>query len=412
MSGKLFSIESIYKIGSGPSSSHTIGPFRALKSFIHHLNEDNINYDFIHITLYGSLALTGVGHHTDRILYRALGEIKGEVVFDKTVKPSHPNTMYIEAFKNNKSVRKYRYISIGGGDLEGDDETVKTVKVYPFATFSELTDYIINNHFKNIPELVKSFESGTLDEHLDLVIDTMISTIQNGLELEGNLIRVEGLIVNRRAKQLYTDALNHDNNEDIQDHLLASYAMAMNEQSVCGDLVVTSPTCGSCGVLASLVAYEILNNKRSRKEVKEALMTAGMIGNLVKLNATVAGAVGGCQAEIGTASAMGAAFLCQLDNAPLVTIDYASSSALQHFFGLTCDPVKGYPVLPCVERNAIGALHSKMAYSIAKILSQHGPSDVPFDLAVKVMKETGDAMNRDYKETSLGGLAKYFGERC
>ncbi|MCF0112957.1 MAG: L-serine ammonia-lyase, iron-sulfur-dependent, subunit alpha [Bacilli bacterium] len=407
------SVQSLFKIGPGPSSSHTIGPYRAAQSFLTYLVKNKIAFSRIVVYLYGSLAHTGEGHKTNAIVSSVLADVSHEVIIDKTTNPEHPNTMEAVAYLGETEVIRIVYRSIGGGDVESDiDEAVNVNDVYPFHTFTEMADYMLDHRIKSIPELVMKFEGKPLMAYLDKVIDTMTETVAQGIAKEGTVVHSKSLHVQRRAKELYTDALRTRSPEEKSTLLLSAYAVAAGEENATGGMVVTAPTCGSAGVISSLVANEARRFGYSRDKLRKALMTAGMIGNIIKENATVAGAVGGCQAEIGSASAMGAALLCQLKDAPLNVIEYAAAHALSDFLGLTCDPVGGYVIFPCIERNATAVIHAQSAAIYARSLGNSFAPDMTFDGVVRVMKETGDAMSPELKETSLGGMAKHFKDYC
>lgn len=396
------SIKRVYKIGPGPSSSHTIGPYNAAKDFLNTYKD----FDEVVIDLYGSLALTGKGHGTDKILLKAFEGYKPKINFNFTFDDiEHPNTLDFSIFKNSELVDRVRYYSIGGGDISKKGQKIKKSKeIYPFNSFNGLKNYLNKHHITSIVDVVDEFEDKNINEFLSNVFKAMIHEIETNLEKEGYL--PGNLGVKKVAKSIYEKALNEKDEFEKKILFITSYAYAASEGNADGDLVVTAPTCGSCGVLPSILYYEYKHNNVQIDKIIGALKVAGLLTNIVIKNASISGASLGCQAEIGTASAIASGALCYLHDMSVYQIEYASELALEHFLGLTCDPVNGYVQIPCIERNGIGALRSLISYIYAKDISILRKNKVSFDEVVKAMKITGESLSKDYKETSIGGLAK------
>ena len=387
------SIKELYKVGRGPSSSHTMGPAKICKVF-----KKNTNADSYQVVLYGSLSNTGRGHLTDVVINEILENV--EIIWSDE-KVSHPNTMDLIAYKDGKVIEKSRYYSIGGGSIlkEGNIQAGK-LNVYPHRSFREIATYC-QKHNLRLYEYVYRFEEKDIKEYLTYIWDTMKETIDIGLHTEEDL--PGDLKVNRKAKGLLYNQNLRSSNEL---RLVSAYAYATSEVNASGGVVVTAPTCGSSGVLPAVLYY--LRDVYKFKDIKiiDALATAGIIGNLVKHNASISGAEAGCQAEIGTACAMAAAAYSDLFNNDLDKLEYAAEIALEHHLGLTCDPIKGYVQVPCIERNAVAAHRAINASELAFLLM--GSRKISFDMVVETMHQTGLDMNENYRETSLGGLAKNY----
>lgn len=409
------SIKSLYKIGPGPSSSHTIGPYKAISHF-YELIKDEIDpeRDYINVTLFGSLALTGKGHLTDEIIIKFLKEkgVKHQITFDIAKKDLiHPNTMSISLIdeKEVKIKEKHTYYSVGGGDVAIDTLTDNYQKdIYPFSSFKEINRYIDENEISDLKDLIDKFEDNDIDEYLLKILKTMLDSVEEGLNNEGFLpgplhIKRVAKIINMNSKML-------DNEAEKTEMLLTSFAYAVSENNASGKIVVTAPTCGSCGIIPSILYYYKNYKNVDNKKLIDSLKVASLFGNIAKTNASISGAVHGCQAEIGVASAMGAAIFSYLNNLSIFQIEYASEVALEHFLGLTCDPVKGMVQIPCIERNGIGVLRSKSAYLYAKNIAPFRKNKVSYDDVVNAMKITGDSLKSEYKETSEGGLALIINE--
>ncbi len=388
------SIKEIYKIGKGPSSSHTIGPERICK-FIKEKYGDGYSYKVI---LYGSLAYTGKGHGTDKVVREVLGE-NTEIIFDKTKKKlPHPNTMEIKLSSGGKEVRSIIAESIGGGDYKIDGEDyVPPKQVYNLSTFNDIKKYVKENNLR-LSEYVYLTEPD-LKEYLKTVWDCMKSSVEEGLKADG--ILDGGLFVERKAKVLYNKDKEFDENR-----LISSYALAVAEQNAGNGVVVTAPTCGASGVLPSVMYYFYKDKKIPESKIIDGLAVAGLIGDIVKTNASVSGAECGCQAEIGTACSMTAGAICEVFSLSVDEIECAAEVGLEHNLGLTCDPVGGLVQMPCIERNVMAALRAVASYGIAKYLADM--RKISFDTIVKTMYETGKDLREKYKETANGGMAKYF----
>ena len=396
------SIKRVYKIGPGPSSSHTIGPYNAAKDFLNTYKD----FDEVVIDLYGSLALTGKGHGTDKILLKAFENYKAIINFHYTFDDiDHPNTLDFSIFKDGKIINKARYYSVGGGDILKQGQKIeKSKEIYPFNSFNGLKNYLNKHNLTSIVDVVDKLEDKDVNEFLFKIFKAMIHEIESNLKKEGYL--PGNLGVKKVAKSIYEKALDEKDEFERKILFITSYAYAASEGNADGDLVVTAPTCGSCGVLPSILYYEYKHNNINIDKIVGALKVAGLLTNIVIKNASISGATLGCQAEIGTASAIASGALCYLHDMSVYQIEYASELALEHFLGLTCDPVNGYVQIPCIERNGIGALRSLISYIYAKDISILRRNKVSFDEVVKAMKITGDSLSKDYKETSIGGLAK------
>ena len=391
------SIKELYKIGPGPSSSHTIGPKRACEYILD--NFDNI--EDIHIVLYGSLALTGKGHLTDKIIDKTLQNVKHSISFDYETIKRHPNTMDFNLTFSDHTTRKVEVVSIGGGSIVIDDKKdVIDDNVYPFKNFSEIKEYCLSNNL-SLADVVYKYDSSDIKEYLNKVYDVMTSAISHGLNEEGYL--PGKLHVLRKAKQLYS---NKENSETDKIRLISSYAFAVSEENANGKDIVTAPTCGSSGVLPAVLKYLQDKDGISKEKIIDALAVAGIVGNVIKSNASISGASAGCQSEVGSACSMAAASVAYLNGQSLEEIEYAAEIALEHHLGLTCDPIDGLVQIPCIERNAVAALRAVDSAYLAKFLN--GTRRVSFDMVVQTMYETGKDLSYKYKETSTGGLAKNF----
>lgn len=395
------SLRQLYKVGRGPSSSHTMGPERAVKK----IKEKFPSANLFKVTLFGSLALTGQGHGTDRIIKETFEPIECQIVFDKTSPCNiHPNTMEIEAFFNNDSLGKSRIYSVGGGSVVFEGENTEEEKnVYPLNSFSEIADYCAKNN-KRIWEYAVECEGEEILDYLHKVWKIMKSSINEGLTTTGVL--PGGLETQRRAQILYNQRHIDESAQTKENRLVCSYAFAVSEQNASGGEIVTAPTCGACGVVPSVLKYYQDKNGFSDEQIVRALATGGIVGNLIKANASISGAECGCQAEIGSACSMAAASLAELFEMGLNQIEYAAEVAMEHHLGLTCDPIGGLVQIPCIERNAVAAMRAINALSLANFLTDS--RKISFDLVVQVMYETGKNLLSDYRETSSGGLAKHY----
>jgi len=388
------SIRNLYNIGHGPSSSHTMGPERICLEVA-----KKYEGDFYEVTLYGSLSFTGKGHMTEQIIKATLGH--ANVTFSHDLAIEHPNTMDIQIYKNSVLIGQERYYSVGGGTIRRKgDESLEKAMVYPHRTFQEIKEYCLANQL-SLHDYVYRFEDSSIKDHLKAVWEVMKKAVDSGLHSEGFL--PGELHVQRKAKSLL---YNQKAKVSIELRLVSAYAYAVSEVNASGGLVVTAPTCGASGVLPSVLYYLKDNRKYNDDVILNALATAGIIGNLVKHNASISGAEAGCQAEIGTACSMAAAAYAAIENGDISVIEYAAEMALEHHLGLTCDPILGYVQIPCIERNAVAAHRAINAGELAQLLMS--TSLISFDTIVATMKETGNDLLESYRETSVGGLAKKY----
>ena len=395
------SIKSVYKIGNGPSSSHTVGPYHAAQVF----GARYPQADAFRVTLYGSLAFTGVGHGTGKAVLAGLPG--AEVIFNTTETDlPHPNTMLFEAFKDGKLIGSNRIFSIGGGSIriEGEvsDEDFET---YPQKNFTEILN-LCRVRSINLPQMIYRMEDPSLPEYLRKVWHAMEEAIERGLRAEGVL--PGGLGVSRKAKLLFEKRCYNESADVTMNRIIAAYAYATSEENADENVVVTAPTCGSCGVLPSVMYYMHKDRGFPEEEILDALAVAGMIGNVIRTNASISGAECGCQAEIGSACSMTAAALASLYGLNIEQIEYAAEIAMEHNLGLTCDPVNGLVQIPCIERNAVAAMRAISSVNLSRFL--YANHKISFDEVVATMYRTGKDMDEKYRETSHGGLAQiYYG---
>ncbi len=389
------SIRHIFKIGRGPSSSHTMGPALAATTF-RALVPDAVRYE---VTLYGSLAATGKGHMTDIAICEELGVQQTKIIWKPdTFLPEHPNGMEFAAFApDGAELLRKRYFSVGGGDISEDGRRNADKPVYELSTMDEILKHIGN---RKLWEYVADCEDVDIWDYLQEVWEQMQRSIHNGLEHESTL--PGGLTLPRKASTMYSRV--HTMNNSLHNRYSTFvYALATAEENASGQVIVTAPTCGSCGVLpAVLYSYYKLYEKNDKK-ILHALATAGLIGNIIKYNASISGAEVGCQGEVGSACAMAAGAFCQLSGGSSYQVEYAAEMGLEHHLGLTCDPICGLVQVPCIERNAFASSRAVDAAMFA--LLSDGKHLVSFDHVVRVMKATGHDLPSLYKETSLGGLA-------
>lgn len=397
------SIKELLILGPGPSSSHTIGPYRISLSFLKDIEGKEV--DKILVTLYGSLALTGKGHSTDEIIKKTFHEYECECLFKPTFEDiNHPNTMECEALFHDDTSMKKRYQSIGGGAFveEGKKEVIKDV--YPFSTFDGLKEYIKIEHITDVFDVIKKNEDDDILEFGKEMLKCSFKTISESLTREG--ILPGPLKLNRVAKSIYEHANKNKYGIDRRLIYLTSYAYATAEANANNELIVTTPTCGAAGVVPACLYYEWKNHHRNLTDLAKAYMVGALVCSFIKENAGVAGALLGCQSEIGSAASFASASLAYLNGLSLYQIEYASEVAMEHFLGLTCDPVDGYVQIPCIERNGMAAIHAYSSYLYAKNISLYRKNKVSFDNVILAMKETGNELPNELKETSLGGLAK------
>ena len=392
-------IKSVYKIGNGPSSSHTVGPFRAAQLF----GARHPGADRFRVTLYGSLAFTGEGHGTGRAIKTGLPG--AEVVFNRELTDlPHPNTMLFEAFKDGERIGVNRIFSIGGGSIriEGEDSD-EEIEVYPQKNFTEIL-HLCRQRSMNLAQFIGRMEDPSLRESLKTVWAAMKDSIQRGLRAEG--ILPGGLGVARKAKLLYEKRCYNESADVTMNRVIAAYASAVSEENADENIVVTAPTCGSCGVLPSVMYYMERERGFPEEEILDALAVAALIGNVIRTNASISGAECGCQAEIGSACSMTAAALASLYGMNIDQIEYAAEIAMEHNLGLTCDPVKGLVQIPCIERNAVAAMRAISAVNLSRFL--FSTRKISFDEVVATMYRTGKDMDEKYRETSHGGLAQIY----
>ena len=393
------SISSLYRIGHGPSSSHTVGPYRAAQAFA----ARNPEADAFRVTLYGSLAFTGEGHGTGKAILAAL---PGAVVrFDRDATDlPHPNTMRFEAFHQGRLVDSARIMSIGGGAILFEGEPSDEAEdVYPERTFAEMLE-VCRSRNLTIPEFVYLREGDGFHEVLAEVWRAMEDTVRRGLAGEGVL--PGGLGVTRKAKMLFETRCYNEGPEVATNRVIAAYAYACAEENADEHLVVTAPTCGACGVLPAVLYHMRHDRGFPEEEILDALTVAGLVGNVIRTNASIAGAECGCQAEIGSACSMTAAALASLLGLNIDQVEYAAEIAMEHSLGLTCDPVRGLVQIPCIERNAVAAMRAMSSVSLSRFL--YSTRKISFDDVVATMYRTGRDMDEKYRETSHGGLAQLY----
>ena len=399
------SLKYLYKIGRGPSSSHTMGPDKAARYF----KNEYPDADSYKVILYGSLSGTGKGHKTDEAILDVFGgDI--EVVFGEveTEDLPHENTMEFFAYKKGEEIARQRIMSVGGGqiEIEGKPE-LSEEDIYPLRTFGQIAEYC-NTHNIRLSEYVEKYEGEEIWDYLHEIWKAMKSAVHQGLSTRGVLDG--GLGVERKAQYLYNQT--HIDESDItrENRLVCAYAFAVSEHNAGGGVIVTAPTCGACAVLPSVLKYMQDKKGFSDDDICRALAVGGLVGNLVKTNASISGAECGCQAEIGTACSMAAAALCELFRRGIGQIEYAAEVAMEHMLGLTCDPVCGLVQIPCIERNAVAAMRAINALSLANFLST--TRKISFDTVVETMYRTGKDLNAMYRETAQGGLAATFHQGC
>ena len=369
------SIRSVYKIGHGPSSSHTVGPYRAAKF----MGQRYPEADAWKVTLYGSLAFTGEGHGTGKAIRAALPE--AEIIFNREEKElPHPNTMVFTAMKDGKVIASKRIFSIGGGSIRFEGESSDEERIiYPQNSFSEVLQCCKQKGI-TLTEFIYRQEDADIKDYLRMVWEVMQEAIRRGLKAEG--ILPGGLGVSRKAKLLYNMRCYNENADVTMNRLIAAYAYAVSEENADENLVVTAPT------------------------ILDALAAGGIIGNLIRTNASISGAECGCQAEIGSACSMTAAALATLYRLNIDQIEYAAEIAMEHNLGLTCDPVNGLVQIPCIERNAVAAMRAISSVNLSRFL--YATRKISFDEVVATMYRTGKDMNEKYRETSHGGLAQLY----
>lgn len=392
-------IRNLYRIGRGPSSSHTIGPMTAALRFISE-NETAVSFK---VTLYGSLAATGKGHRTDEVLKKSFGERKLSIEWQpEIILSKHPNAMKLNAFGSDNSLVSERMAySVGGGAVVYDDETTETFSVYPHDKMADILGYC-NRKGITLWQYVEEIEGKDIWQYLYQIWNTMEDAISRGLAVEG--VIPGGLNLQRKANSYMRKAQQFRSTFRRRASLYA-YALAVSEENACGEIIATAPTCGACGVLPAVLKYSKQFNSIKDDDIVRALATAGLIGNIVKKNASISGAEVGCQGEIGTACAMASGAMTQLSGGTNYQVEYSAEMGLEHHLGLTCDPIAGLVQIPCIERNVFAASRA-LSHNTFAMLSD-GRHMISFDKVVQTMKQTGRDLPSLYRETATGGLALF-----
>lgn len=394
------SLKELFRYGMGPSSSHTMGPRRAAEFF----RDKHSDAASVRVTLYGSLSLTGKGHLTDKAVEEGLKPLPCEIIWSDKALAFHPNGMRFEALDSNGLVKEdWTTFSIGGGELREEGAQVSaTADIYPQHGMKDVVAWADGNG-KPVWALAEEIEGNGIRDHLSFVWQKMQESVLAGLDKEGCL--PGGLKLQRKARSIMTQAQRLRKGEN-RTGTLSAYALAVAENNAAGGFVVTAPTCGSCGVLPAILFYLRKDRGLDETRIINSLATAGIVGNVVKQNASISGAEVGCQGEIGVACAMAAAAAAQLLGAAPHQIEYAAEMGLEHHLGLTCDPVMGLVQIPCIERNVFAAVSALACAEYA--LFSDGRHLVSFDQVVEAMNRTGHDLPKLYRETALGGLAKVF----
>lgn len=395
------SIRQVYKIGRGPSSSHTMGPEKAAKRFAALCP----SADSFEAVLFGSLAKTGKGHKTDEAIRTAFAPLPVTIVFDTTTEElPHQNTMEFVGYSDGRELLRKRFLSIGGGDILEEGESLEQEpEVYAQNSFADIAEYCKSRNLR-LSDYVRAMEGEEIFAYLSEIWDAMQSSVLEGLSKTG--ILQGGLRVERRAQQLYNQRHMDESKATYETRLVCAFAFAVSEQNADGGKIVTAPTCGSCGVVPAVLKYFKDEKGYKDEKILEALAVGGLIGLLVKTNASISGAECGCQAEVGTACAMAAAALAELFGMGIDQIEYSAEIAIEHHLGLTCDPIYGLVQIPCIERNAVAAMRAINAVTLANFLTF--TRKISLDLIIKTMYDTGRDMHRDYRETADGGLARLY----
>ncbi|MBN2037410.1 MAG: L-serine ammonia-lyase [Chitinispirillaceae bacterium] len=391
------SLKELYRIGNGPSSSHTIGPQRAALLFASKYPDEK-KY---RVTLFGSLAATGRGHWTDKAIIAAMRPIRTEITWKPRVfLPEHPNGMRFEAIDHTAKVKgTWTVYSTGGGAISDCSSKGRKKSCYPLSSMSAILRWTERTG-ASLWEYVESVEGKPLFEYLRDVWGVMKKAIARGLDQEGVL---PGPLKLRRKASSYFLKVHNFSGSLKDKSLIYSYALAVAEENAAGGLIVTAPTCGSSGVLPAVLKMLQDSNRFTDQKIVHALATAGLFGTLVKAKASISGADVGCQGEIGTACAMASAAATQLLGGTPSQVEYAAEMGMEHHLGLTCDPIAGLVQIPCIERNAFAAIQALNTATYA--LLSDGRHIVSFDKIVTAMNRTGHDLPRIYKETSQGGLA-------
>ncbi len=398
--GGMESLTELYKIGRGPSSSHTIGPEKACMIF----KDRNQDAESFKAILYGSLAKTGKGHCTDMVIKKTFVPYDCEVEFDYISDVFHPNTMELIAYKNGEQQERVRVFSVGGGSIAFENDVIRKPKrIYRLDSFSSIATYCEEKHIR-LWQFAMENEDVNFYAYMNNIWNAMKTSIENGLADSGQLPGELGVL--KKAKSLFNSQHVDETSVTRENRIVCAYAFAVGEQNASGEKIVTAPTCGAAGIVPAVLYYQQHKNNFSDMQIVHALMSAGIVGNLIKTNASISGAECGCQAEVGTACAMAAAALGELFDLSIDKIEYAAEIAIEHHLGLTCDPICGLVQIPCIERNAVAAMRAINAVNLASFLWD--TRKISLDKVIQTMKETGEDMHRSYKETSEAGLARIY----
>lgn len=394
------SLKELFRIGHGPSSSHTMGPRFAAESYFSKHKEAK----HFRVTLYGSLAATGKGHLTDVAIKQVLGE-GTSIIWQPTIIPSfHPNGMCFEcASEDGNYGHPWTVYSIGGGALaEESNNHLDPPDVYDLCHLTDIQNWCARRG-KAYWEYVETCEGPEIWDYLQTVWEKMERSVDNGLVHEGVLPGI--LNLRRKAPDYYIKAMGYGPSLQTRG-LVFAYALAVSEENAGGGEIVTAPTCGSCGVVPAVLYHIAKSRKFPPQRILHALATAGLVGNVAKSLASISGAECGCQAEVGVACAMAAAAANYIFGGTLESIEYSAEMGLEHHLGMTCDPICGLVQIPCIERNAHAAARALDANIYATFAEGH--HRISYDKCVEVMKETGHDLPSVYRETSEGGLAKEY----
>ncbi|SHE40480.1 L-serine ammonia-lyase [Mariniphaga anaerophila] len=392
------SIRQLYRVGNGPSSSHTMGPGIAASRFL----DKNKNAHRFRVFLYGSLAATGKGHLTDYVIDEVFRRHLLEIIWQPEVfLPFHPNAMKFEAFDSSGNLLCDETVySVGGGAIVVEGEKSEPVQIYSLNKMDDILKWCRDNR-KEMWQLVEESEGSDIWNFLAEIWEVMDASIKRGLARDGNL--PGQLNLKRKAQQVKAKTANFRGPFKKRSQLFA-YALAVSEENASGGEIVTAPTCGASGVVPAVLKYYRKVYKFKVTDIYKALATAGLVGNLIKQNASISGAEVGCQGEVGTACAMASAAAAQIMGGSVEQIEYAAEMGMEHHLGLTCDPIAGLVQIPCIERNAFAAERA-LSHNTYALMSD-GVHSVSFDEVVETMYRTGKDLSSHYKETSLGGLAR------
>ncbi len=393
------SLTELFKIGRGPSSSHTIGPEKACKILLQKYKDA----DFFEVTLFGSLAKTGKGHGTDTVILKTFAPKRVDIKFDyNETKLYHPNTMSVKVYKENICLATEIIYSIGGGSIMFENsDYIPPKRIYKLDKFHDIYEHIKANNGRLYDYAIETEDKDFLN-YMHNVWQQMKASINEGLKADG--ILPGGLNLQRKAKTLLSSQHIDESAQTKENRMVCAYAFAVSEQNASGETIVTAPTCGASGVVPAVLYYHQIKNNFSDDRIVCALITAGIIGNLIKTNASISGAECGCQAEVGTACAMAAAALGELYDLDIEKIEYAAEIAIEHHLGLTCDPICGLVQIPCIERNAVASMRAINAVNLASLL--WSTRKISLDNIIETMRETGRDLKPSYRETSEAGLAK------